>query len=262
MDIFYGNRLFDSGVTATASSENELLPAENLLRESRAKIWRTGTSTAAESVVFDLQNAGVTISDVIIDGYDTGLALSTVKIEANSSDSWGSPAVSETISSGKFTFGLPAVHELASGPVSYRYWRLSVTKALASSTADVGHIYLGAKDDLPEWPDHDGVAHGVADLSEVQMSRGGTSFVDERPRVREWTVPFSMITSAKGQLENLALDGALHEPFWMHLTDVTGDGTLSEYVYVRNRSVPRFVNKSYTGSAWVWNVELDVMEVL
>ena len=261
MDIFYGNRVFDSGVTATASSENELLQAENLLRESRAKIWRTGTSTAAESVVFNLQTAGATIADVIIDGYDSDLAGAVVKIEANASDSWGSPSVSETISSSKFSFGLPAVHELPSA-VSYQYWRLSVTKASAGVAADVGHIYLGSKADLNEWPDHDGVAHGVADLSEVQMSRGGTSFVDERPRVREWTVPFSMITATKAQLDNLALDGALHEPFWMHLTDVAGDTTLSEYVYVRNRSVPRFLNKSYTGSAWVWDVELDVMEVL
>lgn len=261
MDLFLSNRVLDSGVSVTASSENELLIAENLLKEHRAKYWQTTTSTADEYVVFDLGTAGAAIEDVILSDYDTSLSGDTVKIQGNATDSWGSPSVDETITASKFNNGDPAVHALSSGG-SYRYWRLSITKASAGVTRYVGHIYLGVITTLSEEPDHEGVDIGTESASSINRSRGGNAYVDEKPKLKTFTVPFSDVTAVKAEVESLAADGALYEPFWMRITSVSGDTELVKYHYVRNEEVPDFEVVGYTGSAYIYDFELNLIEEL
>lgn len=261
MDLFLSNRLLDSGVSVSASSENELLIAENLLKEHRVKRWQTTTSTADEWVVFDLGSAGAAIEDVIISDYDTSLSGDTVKIQGNASDSWGSPSVDETITASKFAAGLPAVHALSTGG-SYRYWRLSITKASAGVSRYVGHIYLGTITTLSEEPDYEGVKIGTESASTVNRSRGGNSWVDEKPKLKTFRVPFTGVTTAKSEVETLTEDGALYEPFWVRISSVSGDAELTKYHYMRNEEVPEPELVGHTGSADIYNFELNLIEEL
>ena len=94
------NKFFDTSLTLTATTEASDFPVENLQKHSRSFVWRS-TSASAQRIVLDL---GATPPD--IDSFamffnpinDIQLTTSaTVKLEANATDSWGSPSVSQTI---------------------------------------------------------------------------------------------------------------------------------------------------------------------
>ena len=90
MRVFYDNLIDKTGVTITPSSQVSTLPASNLAHEFRKRVWRTGTSTAAENVVFNLGSAKAVTSVILLDHTLTA-GDSAIALEANSADSWGAP---------------------------------------------------------------------------------------------------------------------------------------------------------------------------
>ena len=262
MLIYHNNVIWNSGVNVTASSESELLPATNLFLEQRGAIWRSGTSTADEYLVWDLGSASL-VQNLILSDYAGAWSSATVKIQGNASDSWGAPSFDETITASKFAFNLPVLHELTGTP-SYRYWWLSITKNASGDELDLGHAFLAnAETNLSEKPDADGVEIGYDDLSTESRSRGGQSFSDQKERALRFKLPFTDVTTTKGSIEGLVASGVTKRPFWVDILGaVSGDNDLTKLHYVRHGDLPTVSVTGYTGSAFIYDLELDLIENL
>src|SRR4051812_35990008 len=66
MRFFYDNLIDATGVSFVGSSEaSSSLGASNVAHEFKTKVWRTGTSTANESITFDLGSAQAATSVII-----------------------------------------------------------------------------------------------------------------------------------------------------------------------------------------------------
>jgi len=73
---------------------------------------------------------------------------SAIAIQGNAADSWGAPSFSQALT---WSAGVIAA---TFGSQSYRYWRLTYTKASAGVTRDIGRLFLGAyyqPTDPPDW---------------------------------------------------------------------------------------------------------------
>ncbi|MEW6304696.1 MAG: hypothetical protein AB1705_14570 [Verrucomicrobiota bacterium] len=257
MRFFYDNLIDASGVVVTTSSEQSDLPAANVTHEHKAKVWRTGSSVALEYVVFDLGSAQSVTSCIIFN--HTLLNTDTlIKIQGNSSDSWASPAVDETL-----TWSSGAIFKVFAGG-SYRYWRFTFTKASAGVTRDIGRIFLGTYYTTTEQPDDDGLDIRPDDLSVTTVSRGGQEWTDARPQYRAFHVSFSAINST--QTDNFkTISDAVgeHTPFFV-VIDETASTSLptGEMLYVKfKKAVGRKVN-SHDGSEYKWDVKMELKEQL
>jgi len=184
MRLFYSN-LIDLGVgTITGSSAVATLPAANVAHEFRAKVWRTGTSTAAESIVFDLASAQTVTAFIALDHTLTA-SDTLIKIQGHTSDSWGSPAFTQVLG-------------YAAGPIAavflartYRYWRFTFTKSSAGVSRDIGRIFLGTHYETAEQPDYAGYGETVEDNTQLVKSVGGQTYADAQASYRVIKVDFS-----------------------------------------------------------------------
>ena len=209
---FAWNNLIDaSGVVFTPTSETSGLPVENLANELRTKVWRTGTSTAAENVVIDFGSAQ-SFGCVILLDHDLSAADSAIALEANSADSWGAPA---------FTQSLTRV----AGPISaffatqsYRYCRLKFTKSAAGQTRQIGRLFIGAYYECARNPDAGGVDIKHVDLSKSGKSIGGQRYSDVRSLYDEIRLDFSRLDDAQNdQFDALAAAVGEHASFFVSL---------------------------------------------
>ena len=134
MRIAYTN-LVDSG-TVTASSENPIYPIENVQVARLAKPWQTIAVTGVNAVV-DLGSA-LAVNTVAIIGH-TITTSATLNIEANSSDSWGSPSWSTSL-----TALSNMILKYLDASQTYQYWRFTIEDVSAASAyINIGRLWLG-----------------------------------------------------------------------------------------------------------------------
>lgn len=126
MRIVYNN-LVDTA-TLTASSILSGYPVTNLQDQRLSCKWISGTSTS-QSVVIDLATAQTITTAAII----SHNVPSSATIQANSTDSWTTPAVSYTI-----TWNENMMLRFFTGQ-SYRYWRF----VFDSGNISIGRLWLG-----------------------------------------------------------------------------------------------------------------------
>src|SRR6185369_1741454 len=119
----YDNVIDVSGVVITPATEDLSFPAVNVANQLRKKVYKTKTTTAAESLTFDLGSAKAAAALVICE-HDLKSG-DTLTLKANSSNSWGSPPFTQAI-----TWSSGIIVQTFSTQ-SYRYWRLEVTKTSA-----------------------------------------------------------------------------------------------------------------------------------
>ena len=128
------NNLIDSGVI-TPLTEHPNYPGTNLRDQRLSRVWRS-LALADQSITFDFSTAKQVSSLAIANhNFTTG---ATLTLEGNSIDSWGSPAVSESIvvSEGIIT-------KFFAG-ASYRYWRLVMNDAgNPDGYLQIGRMFLG-----------------------------------------------------------------------------------------------------------------------
>src|SRR5688572_1286488 len=122
MRFFYDNLIDYAATVITASSQNSAFPANNVANQLREKNWRTGTSTALESVTFDLGSAKSVTSCIVLD-HDLTASDTLIKIQGHTSDSWGAPTIDETL-----THSSGVISKTFAG-ASLRYWRFTFTKS-------------------------------------------------------------------------------------------------------------------------------------
>lgn len=123
----------------TASSENVLFPASNLKELDPAVIWRASAFSSAVSITIDLGSAQ-SIEKIWLNNAN----FKSCSIQANSSDSWSSPAVSKSVTLKADDVGIfKGFFDLSSS--SYRYVRVLIpTQTLIKgSVPELGNIIIG-----------------------------------------------------------------------------------------------------------------------
>lgn len=254
MRLFYGNNIDAAGVTFTAATYDSAFPPANLANELRGKPYRTGSTQAAENVVIDLGSAAAATAVILLDHTLTN-ADTLIKLEANSSNSWGAPPFTQALSwaSGPIS----AVF----GSVSYRYWRLSFTKSAAGEQRDIGRLFVGTyfqPDDAPE-----DVDAPEEDLSKKKRSDGGQLYSDVVDSFRVKQFEFSGIsTTQKDSFRTFHRRVKTHTSFFLQ-TDQSGSGEMSEILYGKLRGMMRFKPDGWhSDGALSWHATLDFEEAL
>lgn len=253
MRIFTPNLIDAAAVVQTKYSEATAFPASNLRNPQRTKVWRSGTTAALEWTVFDLGSAQAVTACILLN--HTLLAGdSLIKIQGNASDSWGAPSFSQTLT---WSAGIIAATFASQ---SFRYWRLTYTKASAGVTRDLGRLFLGiyyTPTDPPDWAGHKRRADSL-DLK----ARGpyGQTFGENRGEQRRPELEWSFIPHAqKIALAAMATALGTVVPFFIQVDETaTAGDELSEYQYVLFRDKPQFDDAGFADETkWDtrWNLE-------
>jgi hypothetical protein len=251
--IWYNNLIDLSGVTITASSyASASLTGQNVTHDHKSKVWRTGTSTAAETLTFDLGSAKA-VTSIIVFNHTLTASDSLIKIQGNASDSWGAPSINQAL-----THATTINQTFASG--TYRYWRFIFTKSAAGESRDIGRIFLGTYEDIDD-PDFDGLSPDPVDRTTKQRSIGGQVYSNVRSNYREVNVDFSGITTTQsGTVKTLSeYLGTGKSWFFQPLT--SGTGEVAEIYYVKFKRLPQREGDGVHGSdglpAWKFSFEIE-----
>lgn len=193
--------------TAVATSEGYQREAANLQTASLAEVWQTGATLTEEAVVVDLGAATAVGAFALLahdlDGTETGLTL-----EANTADSWGTPAFSRAV-----THRADHLVEFFA-PETYRYWRFVFTKALAADQRQAGRLVLGPYYECPRNVRKSTFKWGWRDLSKVARTRGGVAHADVGARLRTLKAGFYRAPEVQAQeLDALGETNGTHTPF-------------------------------------------------
>jgi hypothetical protein len=220
MEIAWYNKVRDA--TLTASEATTGYPATNLQHPFRGKQWR---ATDSANVVVD-HGSAKSMSCAALVGYDWSTAPSTLDLEFNTSDSWASPAHTESLTwtSNPSDRGWPAVIFKTFTEQTYQYVRLNVG---FSGAWGLGVLWLGTY-----WtPSRSRVAGGerirLQDPSMVGRAFGGQRHVDVRDRYRMWTFELALSKTADWPtfLEVMEAVG-IHDDFVVQFSSDRGDETL------------------------------------
>lgn len=132
MIFAYDNKLDD--YTLTAPEFSDLYPVENVIDKRLEKLWKGNDSDTTQRIVIDCGTATIHALVVIL-GHNL-TSSQTVKIEGNTSDSWTSPAYSQTLTVSDFMFALI-------GGGSYQFWSIVISGIDITVPPEIGYLYLG-----------------------------------------------------------------------------------------------------------------------
>lgn len=165
-----------------------------------------------ESVVFDLQTIQDISSIVILWPKEDGIRLSDdaiLKIEANATNSWSGPAVSQILTIDNDY--LVASHFFSSVQ-TYRYWRVTVEDPKNSNLfVELGMVWIGENIEFNE--PQNGFKINVSDTSTVSRTDFGHEYVDEYPNVVSLEFGYSYIGYSTAQImENAFRQNGVRKP--------------------------------------------------
>ena len=254
MRFWYPNLIDVSGVGITSTSAATGAPVSNVANELKTRVWRTGTSTAAESVTFDLGSSKACTA-VILFAHTLLNTDSTIQLRKSTDNfaandvlvtalTWASGAISATFAS-----------------ASSRYWRVVFTKASSGVTRDIGRIFMGIYTDTTEQPDQGSFKIKPVDRSTSSKSVGGQTYTDKRSSYRGFQMKFGMVsTTFKDAITALYNSVQTHTSFFAQV-DTAGTTEVGEIVYVKLGNEIE-ADDSGADSDVLWNVKLELEEQL
>lgn len=256
--LMYNSIHLRSGVTMYYGVENPDYPGANLEQLTTLKEWR-GASTS-HAIVIDA-GAAVAVDTLAICGNNVtrNLACTSVVVQANSSDSWGSPAFSVTMASTDIDqdnqFGLKTF----SSTQTYRYWRLTFANTTAGATyAGISKMFLGLRTEVSV---DLGWSMGLQSRDEMFEGLYGQTWVNERNQQKLLSLPFTVLN--KTEMEALVTIGRFcrqSKPLWVCLDPSEGIATKRELFagYFRLASFPQITNDSYG----LFSMSMDLQEIV
>lgn len=135
----YGENLVDQSII-TSTSENLLFPLLNIKDPRRSKVFRSTSNS--DSVVFDFMETSPVDTFFVVADKRNGFGFSTITLEFNATDSWGSPAATEVITvSTEFGVGFKEFTEH-----SYRFCRVVMTGSLGY--CELSKVFFGKKNNI------------------------------------------------------------------------------------------------------------------
>lgn len=192
------------GATLSASSASYGFPVANLATQVLGTPWMSDSLLTTESIVIDLGVDGDAygVDAFALLGHDLAAGDSGLTLQANSSNSWGSPAYSHacTWRAGTLAEFLPA-HQ------HYRYWRFVFSKG-AAGTRQAGRLMLGLSYECPKQPLETGFRWGREDLSVKSRTPDGQSYADRGAILRTLDLQWAKVSDAQAA-EFQALGDAL-----------------------------------------------------
>ncbi len=136
MRIAYLN-LIDAGSAPTALTTDLLYPVENMQNQRLSKRWRS-TDASAQTIVINLGSAQAVDTLAILGHNLQGSA--TVIVEAHTSDSWGTPALSAI----SLTYNAGAILKYLASAETYQYWRYTLNDPTnTDGYVETGRPWLG-----------------------------------------------------------------------------------------------------------------------
>ncbi len=136
MRIAYNN-LIDAGSAPTALTTDLLYPVENMQNQRLAKRWRS-TTPSAQTIVVNLGSAQA-VDTVAILGHNLS-GSAAVTIEAHTSDSWGTPALSAIT----LAYNAGAILKYLAAAQTFQYWRFILDDPTnTDGYVEVGRPWLG-----------------------------------------------------------------------------------------------------------------------
>lgn len=176
------NYCTESATVISASNIDSNFPVSNLKNPFRSKRTRTTEGTTTMRVVFDLLTTEAVDSIAMFWPKEDGIRLSntaTVKIQANATDEWSSPAVDQEVTIDN-TYMLGS-HFFTSDQ-SYRYWSLLIEdEGNAYDYVEIGQVWIGKSLEID--PAQNGFKFRLVDRSKVATTDFGHDYVDEYPDV-------------------------------------------------------------------------------
>lgn len=244
---FYAYNKTDTA-TITASTENASFPLSNLKDPRRTKTYRSTTN--ADTVVFDLGSAQ-TIEAVFVMAHSlNGFNVATITAQFNSTNTWGAPAVTKTLTIDT-TNGV-ALSEFTA--ISYRYCRLVLTST--SGFCELAKVYIGAKNQYVESDFTYPLTTNVDDLSIVTKNRYGQKFFDVVSKQKTITGSFEYIASTDiDSFLDMLLYVSITKPLFISFagTTVSGLSRLTGMYYVKTETSP----KLNMGNFWSLTLSLE-----
>ena len=245
MRLMYDNDLDGGTLTASTADPNFTISA---VQDTSVQVpWKT-TALTAQTVVVDL-SAAATVSCIAIAGHNF-TASATVQIAGNSSDSWGAPAVTYTV-----TYQSAIMLRFFTA-ASYRYWRFYFDdQTNSNSYLQVGRLFLGEylqvdPSSLLEFPEE------RTRTDTVQYSIGNQMYADQgiESVIYRYQFPRSDDTM-KGNMETAWTTVGRHKPIFF--TNFDTAYTVIPPVYCH---IAEDITFQYLGNA-EWEYGLVLKEV-
>jgi hypothetical protein len=235
--IFYDNKVDASTIAdPNISSENPQFIADELRNPFKTpNVWKTTGDSGIASEFVIINPAGSNIKACLILNH-TLLAADTIRIQGHASSSWGSPSFNEVM-----THSAGVMSEIFSNQ-TYAYWRLTWLKNVATTTYQIGRLFIGDFHETETQPDYDGLTSFRNDRSQSRSSVSGQVYTLDRwsQSPRRWSLNFGTITETQKENFETILDVVgTHKPFFFQI-DPDGSGEVAEIIYGRFRSVPEF----------------------
>lgn len=190
--------------TITPSTESPFFPASNLQNQLRSKRFRT-TSKTTQNIVFDFGSAKSVNSFVMLLPKEGDINLTesaTIKIQANATNSWGSPSVDQTLT---YDSDFRQLSYFWSSNQTYRYWRLTVSDTSAvSDYVEISKVILGVSVDMP------GIQNGFklekVDGTKKISNEYGTGYFDEYPILKSMKFDWKVLTESEIEILDQLLE--------------------------------------------------------
>lgn len=254
--FYYVNEWIGDSVTLTSSSEAINYPDTNTQTRQRTKRWRS-TDVSAEWI--KIAGTSIPADGAFIFGHNL-TSGATVKVEANATDAWGAPSVSETMT--RTTIDRQNQYVKIFGSTqTYNYWRFTFADAgNTDGYISIGVPWLGEMDYEPA----NGLANTAGpiffDNSTVNIGDGGQVFGVARTMARGLNMPFQMITERQ-DFEDFVSAAGITKPFVAQLTPFDSSSYTSPEdwsYYMRFMGMPTIngINQEF------WTANMQAIEEL
>lgn len=253
MRVLRQNLVDLSTTTITATTENVDLPVANIAHPHRGKVYRSGVTVAAETILIDLGSAMAVQSVVLLDHTLTS-GDSAIKLQGGATV--GATTVNETL-----TFNADTIAKFLSVAQTYRYWQIIFTKSAADEYRDFGRVFLGPYDEYTLGPAQPGgLSITPVDLSVTGRALGGQTYSAIREQYNDIEIEFPGAVSETQSAQMLALASACgtHTPFFVSI-----DPTNKPYAwlfYVKARSLQAQTVNVKKGATILWNASMKLAE--
>lgn len=213
--------------TITASSEDANYGRSALQDIHLANTFRF-TGDTSENIVFDLGSAMAVSSCGIISNLT---ASATITLEGNSSDSWGSPAVSESITAADRNLMHYFTEE------TYRYWRLVFADAANPDTyIEIELVFLGGYLQMPGIDPQ--IDESLKSKSSVAVSPGGQPFGTRRAILETYGFSFPHLTETeKANVRTMYREVEHLTPVWVAVWEDSFSVLEPKYLRITNSTL-------------------------
>lgn len=185
MVFAYDNNIDDYTLTADAYSST--YEVDNIKDKKLTKVWMGTTVDATQRIVID---AGAAVAPDLIAILGHNFTTETISIQANSSDSWVTPAVDYEFSSIK---DIMFYNYTGS---AYRYWSILIENCLPLNPPEIGYAFIG---DIAVQPDPDTITpSGIDDNSTFEKSDNNELFGTKGEILRQsFQLNFTLLSEAE-----------------------------------------------------------------